>query len=725
MSQDPPRDDQVRLDRVVRDEFPDNPPAARLIAAFLHHRHAYRRDFVGALVALAISPTGGELEASPNQAWEIRRLASLILQQQFLRLPAGEVDESLRFLRLLGLMSAGRPTPRIVAGVLKDGYTTTEPAAFLNEFRRHLGRLGRVFAPLGHVRVSPRALLDFLAVSRQDCKLALGRYLFHPDEVAERVFAQVRRSSGEPIPFNYTLTDGEACRKLTLLPGYEAGLVRALREASETFWASEQTSSRLNSLVEQPLGTVVLTIKPPGSSLEIEIKRAGRRAQRPLTIVHERGGKPVPPPHRLDGGSSADMLQWEAGHAAYLSRIYRLVNHEESPTSFTTAITSPETLPLGDGRCEHLIDYFSDPVVFGDEFAGMRHALRQAVAAFARERGAVLSGLQGLWGETLEFLQYAVPAQAILVGSTSFRLDVLCRYLSAEGVRHYFEADQEGAARPGAARRFADSLLEEILGIYRPPQTTYTSHEHYLEAAFARPENRVRSDRIHASLTRQLGTFWATLLALRGYSFGESFVARNVGLRSIWEQGRWRVRIIFMDHDNLHLPTGEGDVFHPGSILLGTMRDESHVMGHIPKLSPLSGAVDYLRAIYRIDDETAEQHRLLLREAMARAYRKTQRKLGTGVHLKRIIPAAFVAGSQAWDQAIAIFLRRRGPDHAAGWSEEADSALEGQGLPADVRRRYLRAIEDFAPFLERHRYLFIDEPKTSGTGASPEAWRGW
>ena len=134
---------------------------------------------------------------------------------------------------------------------------------------------------------------------------------------------------------------------------------------------------------------------------------------------HDRNGKAVPPSHRLDGGSSADTLQWEAGNSACLAKIYRLVHGSAAPISIVTAITYPDSLPVGDEESQHLIDYFSDPRVFGDDFPTMRHALRRSVGSFTRERGAGLSGLEGQWGKALEFLQYAMPGQSILVGSSS------------------------------------------------------------------------------------------------------------------------------------------------------------------------------------------------------------------------------------------------------------------------------------------------------------------
>jgi hypothetical protein len=711
MSPNPRVHDDASIEHVVKGEFAENPRAVDLIGEFLRHRHAYDRDFVVALLALARSATAGESELDPARAWEIRCLAALSLQQQFLRLPARETNESLTFLELIGLLNTEGSEPRVTDSALKEGFATTEPVAFLRQLRRQLRRLDRVLLPLSRRPVTTQAIQDFMALARwESCKLSLARYLFHPDEVAERIFAQVRRSSGEPAAFTYIYSDQECRRKLSQVPNFEAGLLRALCRDSETFWVGTETSSRLNALVEQPINTVVLTVKPPGSSLEIEIKRAGHRSHLPLTIIHDRDGRAVPPSHRLNGGSSADMLQWEAGNSACLARIYWLVHRSPPPISIATAIAYPNHLPVGDGASQHLIDYFSDPGVFGEDFPRMRHAMSQSIASFARERGVGLSELEGEWADTLRFFEYAVPGQSMLVGSTSFRLQQLSRYLSTDGLRHYFGAATAPRVPAPDARRFADCLLEEVLGLYKRPSGQYESHDSYLDAAFSRPENRARADMVHASLTRQLGTFWGTILALRIYSDGESFVARNVGLKAVWERGRWSVRIIFMDHDNLTIPIREGMLYHPAKILPGTIKDEFHVIGYNSKSESLVGAVEHLRFIYRIDVKTAGRHWLLLQDSMARAYRKTRHRLATSPGLKRIIPNEFISSSHAWDCAVMSFLRRSQSKSASGWSVEADAAMERRGLPADYRERYLSGVEEYAPFLERHAYLYATDP---------------
>jgi hypothetical protein len=683
------------LARVVADEFPDNPPASALIDAFLRHRNAYRADLVEDLLSAA---------RDASQSWEIRRLASLMLQAQLLMLPHWPTDEALHVLGRLGLLDPSRPADRLSRSVLRDGYTTTEPWGFLREFRRRLNRLSRVVRPMIGATVTARALRDFIAASRQDCHLPVARYVFTPEEVAGRVRALVRCSSGEPAAPKYSWITEEAQRVLDALPDFEAGVLKSLVHGSETFWVAGWTSSRIHAMVERPIGAVVLTVKPPGSALEIEIKRAGRPTALPLGVVFQRAGKTVPPAHRLDGGSTEPMLQWEAGHSARLSRIYRLVHRSAAPVSTTVSIAYPNSLPVGDGGDVHLIDYFSDPAVFNDEFPAMRTTMRRVIDAFAAERGSGLEELPGEWGEALRFLQQMTVAQSILVGSSSFRLDLLSRYLSADGLKHYFVDGLGQKPTRVEARRFADALLEELLGTYRPPRAAHRSHSDYLDAAFSIPYNRAHADRVHASLVRQLGTFWGTVLAIRGFSVGESFVARNVGLKSVWERGRWRVRIVFMDHDNLQLPE-EGDRgFHPEKVVPGILKDETHITGHPLKGPTLVCAVDHLRSLYRIDATTAEAHLSQLHRSMTRAYRKTQRSLCTLPPLRSLFPDHFGEDSLAWDRAAAIYLRALGTQN---WRVEADAMLMGAGLPEDVRLRYLKAVDDFSGFLKRFSFLLI------------------
>src|SRR5439155_9480596 len=135
----------------------------------------------------------------------------------------------------------------------------------------------------------------------------------------------------------------------------------------------------------------------------------------------------------------------------------------------------------------------------------------------------------------------------------SFRVDKLAAYLSPDGAERYFARLSNSEVSRDRARAIADTLLEEVLGVYQPP-VAYRNYAEYLAAAFAIPDNRVRANSVYKSLLQQMGKLWGTLLGIKGYSKGESFVARNVGLRSVWHDGQWEVRTIFMDHDSLVIP---------------------------------------------------------------------------------------------------------------------------------------------------------------------------
>ena len=78
---------------------------------------------------------------------------------------------------------------------------------------------------------------------------------------------------------------------------------------------------------------------------------------------------------------------------------------------------------------------------------------------------------------------------------------------------------------------------------------------------------------------RQLGDCWGTLLGMRGFSDGESFVQRNVGLKSVWRDGDWRVRVIVQDHDDLTVAGVGPRYISPWREVSGMQRDEVHILG--------------------------------------------------------------------------------------------------------------------------------------------------
>jgi hypothetical protein len=406
-------------------------------------------------------------------------------------------------------------------------------------------------------RTDDEAFDDFVAFSKQECRLLCAREFFTADKVIARIEAHVRCDKGERDLERHGQFQAEAERAVAALPAMERAVVEHL--AAEVHWVSAQTPAAINALVEQPRGTVVLTVKPPGSDCEIEIKRAGRARARPLAINR----RPIAPSHRLDGGSMYRHLVFEAKNSAYLSKIYREIHGVEAPICRTVSIAK---VPM---------------------------------------------------------LKSLNPAQAVQVGTTSFRLDFIARSLRGRAVQ----------------RRDVDSILDEILPRYDPPR----AQAGYVDAAFR--ANRRRADATFIDLHKQIGTFWGTLLGLRGYSEGESFAVRNVGLRNVWDGKRWRVRVIFMDHDALSFAPVSARTIHKA------WQDAKQVVG-------ARGELVCLREIYRVGPAVERRGHAAFRAAMKEAYRKTR--------------AAMRAGDE-WDEAVRAYLRRRRvrqPHYAAAARQE-------------------------------------------------------
>src|SRR5919206_187819 len=126
---------------------------------------------------------------------------------------------------------------------------------------------------------------------------------------------------------------------------------------------------------------VNLGLKPSGSTVEFEVKRAGRRRDLPLNVVYRRNDWTVPPPHRLDGGSMLTFLRREARAASRFSAIYRRVHASEAPLSVMVSRRSILGVPRN-GTEENILEYFTNPRLFGDEYGAMREFMEESVAAF-------------------------------------------------------------------------------------------------------------------------------------------------------------------------------------------------------------------------------------------------------------------------------------------------------------------------------------------------------
>lgn len=701
----------AKLARVVTARFPGEPRAASLSGAFLALNH-YDRRFAMELVRLGRDRAG--------VSWDVRLFAALMLASQCLRLTTNATRELTLLFGSLGLLAPGGRA--VDADVLQQGYTSTELAKFGAEFLRHLRPLERTHRRLRGFRTTAEALDDFISVSRDPCKAGLARYLFTPAEVVERAAQELQVSSGLPSPLEEP-GEEEAQQYRARLPDYENEIVRLLTEKARIYWSCERTSSEINRLVEKPLGAVACVVKPPGSALEFEIKRTGMGGPFPLGAVHIGvNGNPVPPSHRLQGGASTASLRWESNHTAILSEVYRAAHHREAPVSKLLALASYRTVPC-QGRDVHLLDYFTAPEIFGPGFQKMRQQMKQCVSAYDQQFGDNFADLPGEAGLTGRFIYHVLPCQGLLAQTTSYRLDTLARYLSPSGAEDYF---QHGLKREShtveEARRFADALLEETLGVYEAPDATYLDHTEYLAAAFALPANRRQAVSMHAQAVSDLGQLWGTVLALGGFSYGESFVGRNLGLKSSFAGGEWTSRLLSMDHDNLHIPDHEEEVFWAQGALRTAVLDECFIRGNPgrPKQVPRC-ALHYLQQIYRLEsgDAPAESRRCL-ESAMGTAYRQMRRALEEEPRMRQLFSGSYLRHLHDWHVVVTDYLTTVPENDAAefkAWKDRTKAYLTERKY-GEVVGNYCTALEKHGDFVRRYSFLYLPPPPQSTEGSA-------
>lgn len=576
-----------------------------------------------------------------------------MLQRQLLLLPSTRIAEHDFWFVQLGLKRRKGIDQPLHREILFQGFCTRDVKGFVREWRQRLMR------PAGLLEKSPsgQCVARWQYLAQGEYRLFLARYVFSAHEVATKVLSHVKITKGEEMPFSQDsdFIQAEARLAAEALPRYEARILKLLCDPAKIYWVSEQPDTALNALVAYPPGMVVLVVKPPGSCLEFEIKRAGTPTSLPLSVTFKRNGKNVPPSHRLHGGSFGWHLRFEARAAARFSRIYRAVHGRAPGISIIHCVKSIHTLPTARGE-RPIVDFLSSRELFGDGFEAMRGALRHCVQAAFDADDYGVPDLPGELGRTTNFLIQVWPAQGVQSGTTSLRLDRLAEYLSPEGAKRYFGVSLKQQAEPEYAHEFADQLFEEILGDFARPRHQSQSYSRYLSEVFMK--NRRRADHVFLALLRELGTFWGTLAAVKGYTNGESFVSRNIGLRSEWSGAQWRVGLRFMDQDDLHLPDPRQDDFSPTRLLKGMLLDQKFVFGSEHRPNPKS-SLFALTQIYRVTPQLHAAGLRELKEARMSAVKKTTVELRHNIPLRDHFSPIFLKRSLKCDRLWAAYSRER------------------------------------------------------------------
>ncbi len=538
-------------------------------------------------------------------------------------------------------------------------------------------------------------------------KLTLARYVFSPEEVVR----EIERTLVVTMGTEHALSRIAHAVAATAPPEpldrrrYEADILRRLCAGHRIYWVSPRCGSELNALVEYPLGSAVVVIKPPGSDLEIEIKRTGTRGPRLLQVITQRdNGTTLPISHRLFGGLLGWLARREAAAATVVSTIFKVVHGREAPCSQTVSRSSIVELPGADGPV-HILDYLTDRRAFGSGFDDMRRALGACADSFPVDSGLARASYQGERGRTLQFIGQASPEQAVIRGSSSFRLDRLALYLSDDGPEEYFVDGLGRQPAPFELRWLADTVLEEVLGELTVPPVGYREYSQYVGDAFRVPGNRARADRQYLSAMGQLGDCWGTLLAMRGFSAGESFVGRNVGLKSVWRDGEWQVRVIVQDHDDLTVAGVGPRHISPWREVSAMRSDEVHILGGLSGRATIPGDAGTLQAIYRVNPDVAGAGIATLKDAVVAAYDRCQTALAVDPELQNLFPPGFLDARRDYYELVSRFLRAD-PADLDPWTQDATAYLRAEGYGDGQIETYTKSIYHFRMFFDRMRFLY-------------------
>jgi hypothetical protein len=685
-------DDLIAL---LEAEFGGSPRTLSLIEFSLANELYVRETALG-LVSAAKGRSG--------ESWSERCLALVFLENQLLRLPPSEIFEFDVILTHLGLKEDFGLELLLTESVLVEGFSTRDLRGFITELLRKLSRLNRVHEA---VQRGDRGSWDYaLRTVRNPAKLSLARYVFSANEVMDEVVKSLTVTEGTGDELSGQQHDPlRSNHENIAMPRFETAILNRLCACRKICWVSDRCSSELNSLVEYPLASAVLVIKPPGSDLEIEIKRAGTRGPRLLDVIARRNGANAPVSHRLFGGSLGWLAKRETAAAAAFSNIFRLVHGREAPCSRGVMNSSIVNVPTADGET-HILDYLNDEHRFGTGFEATRAAMRDCIESFPSDTGVARASYSGEAGTTLQFIGQALPEQAIIVGSTSFRLDRIVLYLSESGPEQYFKAGFGRSCTPSDAQWLADSVLEEILGELTVPVQGYLGYSEYIRETFRVPENRRRADANYLSVMRQIGECWGTLLAVRGFSDGESFVLRNAGLKSIWTNGAWQIRIIFMDHDDLTVAGSRYQYLWPSREISGMRSDQVHILGGPMGDETIPGEVGTLQTIYRVDSDLSRAGVTALEEALVAAYRSTQDQISSNEDLRALFYSRFLVGYRDFDELMPGFLDSD-PSQLDSWKTEAETHLVAKGYESQLIAEYIKVIPQARPFFERMRFLYF------------------
>lgn len=197
-------------------------------------------------------------------------------------------------------------------------------------------------------------------------------------------------------------------------------------------------------------------------------------------------------------------------------------------------------------------------------------------------------------------------------------------------------------------------------------------------------------------------------MAVRGHSWGESFVARNVGLKSFWGGGEWKVKLVFMDHDCLSVFDESERDFRPQNAYGGICTDARFIGENIlAEKFANQTATHFLKKIYRVDKSVADRGRALLYSSVRNSYRATHDAMAADPVLGKLFHKVFVERIRDWDSVVKSYLKKRdGESGLDSWRKSTRNRLKKKGYPGWLIDGHLKAVESYADFLADQSFLY-------------------
>jgi len=178
-------------------------------------------------------------------------------------------------------------------------------------------------------------------------------------------------------------------------------------------------------------------------------------------------------------------------------------------------------------------------------------------------------------------------------------------------------------------------------------------------------------------------------------------------LKSVWENGEWIVKIIFMDHDDLDIAGKNSKDFYPRAAFQAIADDELHIFGGLSCGRHVKGEVEFLQEIYRVSEQVGNEGVTALREAIKDAYKRTQHELINSPKLRAYFHESFIERIFDWDRIVAKYLETGGDSTALDlWEKETKEFLSNKGYTKGMIYDCLCAVDSSKDLLARYSLIY-------------------